>query len=262
MSYEAVDFDLTGNIAVITMNRPQSANALNMTMGKELMELSIECDENPQIRAVILTGAGRFFSAGGDLAGFSDAGDNMSKVLKELTVYLHAALSRFARMDAPLITAINGMAAGAGFSISACGDLGIASEEAKFTMAYTKGGLVPDGSSTYYVARHIGLRRTQELMFTNRVLTAKEALDWGLINRIVPADKVIDEAMSLATDLANGPTKTYGLVKDLLLNTFSDSLETQMEKEARGIGAASLTEDGREGIAAFLEKRAPVFKGK
>lgn len=99
-------------------------------------------------------------------------------------------------------------------------------------------------------------------MFTNRVLTAKEALDWGLINRIVPADKVLDEAMSLATDLANGPTKTFGLVKDLLLNTFSDSLETQMEKEARGIGAASLTEDGREGIAAFLEKRAPVFKGK
>jgi len=262
MSYETVKFEKVGQVAVLTMDRPDSANALNMTMSKEMMEISIECDENPEIRCVILTGAGRFFSAGGDLAGFADAGDDMAKLLKQMTTYLHAALSRFARMDAPLITAINGMAAGAGFSMSACGDLGIASEDAKFTMAYTRGGLVPDGSSTYYVARHIGLRRTQELMLTNRVLTAEEALDWGLINRVVPADKVMDEAMELATELAAGPTKTYGYVKDLLLNTFSDSLETQMEKEARGIAAASLTEDGREGIAAFLAKRPPVFKGK
>jgi 2-(1,2-epoxy-1,2-dihydrophenyl)acetyl-CoA isomerase len=262
MSYEAVDFDLVGNVAVIKMNRPESANALNLTMGKELFEISIECDENPEIRAVILTGAGRFFSAGGDLASFSGAGDDMPKLLKELTIYLHAALSRFARMDAPLITAVNGVAAGAGFSMSACGDLGIASEDAKFTMAYTRGGLVPDGSSTYYIARHIGLRRTQELIFTNRTLTAQEALDWGLINRVVPADKVMDEAMALATELANGPTKTYGYVKELLLNTFSDSLETQMEMEARAITTASLTTDGKEGIKAFLEKRAPKFEGK
>ncbi|PHQ66187.1 MAG: enoyl-CoA hydratase, partial [Sneathiella sp.] len=195
MSYETVKFDRDGHVAVITMNRPDSANALSMKMSQELMELSIECDENPDIRCVILTGAGRFFSAGGDLASFAGAGDNMSKLLKEMTIYLHAALSRFARMDAPLITAINGMAAGAGFSMSACGDLSIASEDAKFTMAYTRAGLVPDGSSTFYVARHIGLRRTQELMLTNRVLTAAEALDWGLINRVVPADKVMEEAM-------------------------------------------------------------------
>lgn len=262
MAFEAVGFDLVGNVAVITMNRPENANALNMTMGKELFEISIECDENPDIRAVILTGAGKFFSGGGDLASFSAAGDKMSALMKELTTYLHASLSRFARMDAPLITAINGMAAGGGLSMAACGDLGIASENAKFTMAYTKAGLVPDGSSTYYIARHIGLRRTQELLLTNRILTAAEALDWGLVNRVVPADKVMDEAMELATTLASGPTKTYGLVKDLLLNTFSDSLETQMEKEARGISTAALTEDGREGIAAFLAKRTPVFKGK
>ena len=262
MAFETMDFDLTGNVAVVTMNRPESANALNMTMGKELFEISIECDENPDIRAVILTGKGRFFSGGGDLASFAAAGDKISALIKELTIYLHASLSRFARMDAPLITAINGTAAGGGLSMAACGDLGIASENAKFTMAYTKAGLVPDGSSTYYIARHIGLRRTQELLLTNRVLSAAEALDWGLINRVVPEGKVMDEAMALATTLASGPTKTYGLVKDLLLNTFSDSLETQMEKEARGISAAAQTEDGREGIAAFLAKRAPVFKGK
>ncbi len=262
MGYETLEFDRHGQVAVIKMNRPDNANALNRTMGMELMDVSIECDENPEIRAVVFTGAGRFFSAGGDLSSFAAAGDDTPKLLKELTVYLHAALSRFARMDAPLITAVNGVAAGAGFSMACCGDLGIASEDAKFTMAYTKAGLVPDGSSTYYVARHIGLRRTQELMLTNRVLTAVEALDWGLINKVVPAEKVMDEAMALATELAAGPTKTYGMVKDLLLQTFSGSLETQMELEARGIAAAAVTEDGREGIRAFLEKRAPIFTGK
>lgn len=262
MTYETLGFERHGNVAVIRMNRPKNANALNMAMGQELMAVAIECDENPDVRAVIYTGEGRFFSAGGDLSSFAAAGDNMSKLLKELTIYLHAALSRFARMDAPLITAINGMAAGAGFSMACCGDLSIASAEAKFTMAYTKAGLVPDGSSTYYVARHIGLRRTQELMLTNRVLTANEALDWGLVNKVVPADAMMDEAMDLAKELSQGPTKTYGMVKDLLLNTFSDTLETQMELEARNIAAASLTNDGKEGIKAFLEKRTPSFTGQ
>lgn len=261
MTYETLDFERHGNVAVIRMNRPDNANSLNRTMGMELMSAAIECDENPEIRSVVFTGAGRFFSAGGDLASFADAGEDTPKLLKELTIYLHAALSRFARMDAPVITAINGVAAGAGFSMACCGDLCLASDAAKFTMAYTKAGLVPDGSSTYYVARHIGLRRTQELMLMNRVLTADEALDWGLINRVVPADKLEDEAMALATELANGPTKTYGLVKDLLLNTFNDSLETQMELEARGIATASTTNDGKEGINAFLEKRTPTFVG-
>ena len=262
MTYETLDFDLDGNVAIVRMNRPDNANALNHQMGLELMKVSIECDENPDIRAVILTGAGKFFSAGGDLASFANAGEDTPKLLKELTVYLHAAVSRFARMEAPLILAINGIAAGAGFSIACCGDLALASDSAKFTMAYTKAGLVTDGSSTYYVARHIGLRRTQELMLTNRMLTAEEAENWGLINRVVPADKLMNEAMALAQQLAAGPTKSYGMIKDLLLNTFSDTLETQMELEARGISAAASTEDGREGIQAFLEKRTPSFSGK
>ncbi|MEH6404486.1 MAG: enoyl-CoA hydratase-related protein [Sneathiella sp.] len=262
MGYETLDFERHGNVAVVTMNRPDNANSLNKTMGMELMEVSIECDENPDIRAVVFTGAGRFFSAGGDLSSFAAAGADTPKLLKELTVYLHAALSRFARMDAPMITAINGVAAGAGFSMACSGDLCIASDKAKFTMAYTNAGLVPDGSSTYYVARHIGLRRTQELMLTNRVLTADEALDWGLVNKVVPADQVMNEALALATKLGDGPTKTYGKVKDLLLQTFSGTLETQMELEARGIVSAAVTNDGLEGIAAFLEKRTPKFTGK
>ena len=262
MTFETLDFEQHGNVAVIRMNRPENANALNKKMGQELMDVAIECDENPDIRAAVFTGTGRFYSAGGDLLSFADAGDEMPKLLKELTIYLHAALSRFARMDAPLILAINGIAAGAGFSMACCGDLSIASEDAKFTMAYTNAGLVTDGSSTYYVARHIGMRRTQELMLTNRTLTAEEALDWGLVNKVVPADKLMDEAMDLAQKMAAGPTKSYGMIKNLLLNTFSDTLESQMELEARGIAAAANTEDGKAGIQAFLNKQKPEFTGR
>ncbi len=262
MTFETLDFELHDNVAVIRMNRPENANALNKKMGQELMDVAIECDENPDIRATIFTGTGRFYSAGGDLPSFADAGDDMPKLLKELTIYLHGALSRFARMDAPMILAINGVAAGAGFSMACCGDLSIASEDAKFTMAYTNAGLVTDGSSTYYVARHIGMRRTQELMLTNRTLTAQEALDWGLVNKVVPADQLMDEAMDLAQKMAAGPTKSYGMIKNLLLNTFSDTLESQMELEARGIAAAANTEDGKAGIQAFLNKQKPEFTGK
>jgi 2-(1,2-epoxy-1,2-dihydrophenyl)acetyl-CoA isomerase len=262
LSYQTLDFDRFGAVAVVRMNRPDNANALDLVMAQELMSASIECDENPDIRAVVFTGAGSFFSAGGDLASIAAAGRNSGKLLKEMTANLNAALSRFARMDAPVVTAINGTAAGGGFSMACCGDLAISSESAKFTMAYTNAALVPDASATYYVARHIGLRRATELMLTNRVLTAEEALDWGLINKVVPAADVMDEAMALAEKLGAGPTKSFGAVKDLLLQTYSGSLEMQMEMEARYVSAASISDDGREGIDAFLNKRKPVFKGK
>ncbi len=262
MTFETLDFEQRGNVAVIRLNRPNNANALDKKMGQELLDVAIECDENPDIRAVVFTGTGRFYSAGGDLSSFADAGDNMPKLLKELTIYLHGALSRFARMDAPMILAINGIAAGAGFSMACCGDLSIASEDAKFTMAYTNAGLVTDGSSTYYIARHIGMRRAQELMLTNRTLTAEEALEWGLVNKVVPADQLMDEAMGLATKMAAGPTKSYGMIKNLLLNTFSDTLESQMEQEARGVSAAANTVDGKAGIQAFLNKQKPDFTGQ
>lgn len=261
MAYQAIEFNITDNVAHIVLNRPDDANALDMAMSKDLMQASIECDENPEIRAVLLSGKGRFFCAGGDLASFGRARDNIAAHVKEMTVYLHAALSRFARMDAPMIMAVNGVAAGAGFSIAASGDLVIAAESSKYTMAYTRAGLVPDGSSTYYVARHIGMRRTAELMLTNRMLSADEALEWGLVNRIVADDQLMDEATALARELAAGPTMAYGEVKKLLQETFSGSLETQMEFEARGIARCAASADGLEGVAAFLEKRKPVFSG-
>jgi 2-(1,2-epoxy-1,2-dihydrophenyl)acetyl-CoA isomerase len=172
------------------------------------------------------------------------------------------ATSRFSRMRAPLVVAVNGTAAGAGMSLAVSGDLVLAADVAKFTMAYTAAGLSPDGSSSYFLPRLIGLRRTQELMLTNRRLSAQEAFEWGLVNRVVAADDLQQQARALAAQLAQGPTRAFGTVKRLLNESFTGTLETQMELEARGIAAMAGTPDGREGIQAFLEKRKPSFSGR
>lgn len=261
MTYENLLFAVEDGVATITLNRPDAANAINLDLGRELMHAAIACDEGDAIRAVLLTGAGKMFSAGGDLRSFAGLGDGLPAGLKELTTYLHAASSRLARMRAPLVVAVNGAAAGAGFSIAVSGDLVLAAESAKFTMAYTAAGLSPDGSSSWFLPRLIGVRKTQELMLTNRRLSAGEALDWGLVTKVVPDNALAAEAGALAKQLASGPTRAYGVVKSLLATSLQESLETQLELESRGIAAMSGTPDGREGIQAFLEKRAPKFSG-
>ena len=171
------------------------------------------------------------------------------------------ALSRLARNPAPVIAAVNGTAAGAGFSLAMAADLAVASSKAVFTMAYTNAGLSPDGSSTYYMPRKIGDRRTRELMLTNRLLNAQEALDWGVVNSVVEPDALMGAAQKLAGKIASGPTQAFGQVKALLDGSFDHSLETQMELEARAIAGLVNTPDGQEGLHAFLGKRKPEFKG-
>ena len=262
MKLETLDFSISNNIATITLNRPENANALNPIMAKELSNMAIECDENKDIRAVIIEGSGKMFCAGGDLKAFSDAGDSAPALIKQMAGDLHIAISRFSRMDAPTIAAINGTAAGAGFSIAISADVVISTKSAKFVMAYTNAGLSPDGSSTYFLPRRIGDRRARELMLTNRVLSAEKALEWGLINKIVDQKNLSTTTRELAEEFASGPTLAYGKVKNLLNASFDNGLETQMELETRGISDMARSSDGREGIQAFLNKRKPNFKGK
>jgi 2-(1,2-epoxy-1,2-dihydrophenyl)acetyl-CoA isomerase len=262
MSVETVLFDVADNVATITMNRPDEANALNVTMAQEFAKLAIRCDEDGDIRAVVLTGAGRFFSAGGDVASFGAAGDDAAALIKEMTMYFHAAISRFNRMDAPFIGAVNGIAAGAGFSFVTACDLVVAAESAVFLSAYTAAALSPDGSSSYFLPRQIGMKRSAELMLTNRRLSAQEALEWGIVNRVVPDGDALEAAQDLARDLAAGPTLAFGAVKHLLHESLTSSLETQMELEARTIADMTRTDDGKEGITAFLNKRKPEFRGR
>lgn len=260
-NYETIIFEQIGAVAKITLNRPDAANGMNMTMGRELMAAAIHCEDEDSIRAVLITGSGKMFSAGGDLKSFAAYGNQMAVKLKELTVYLHAAITRFARMDAPVIVAVNGMAAGAGFSLAVAGDMVLAAESAKFTMAYTAAGLSPDVGASYYLPRLIGLRKTQDLMLTNRRLSASEAQQWGAVSRVVADDVLQQAALELATQFAEGPTRAYGAVKKLLQTSFSAGLETQLDCESHFIASMTKLEDGKEGVTAFMEKRAPVFQG-
>ncbi len=165
-------------------------------------------------------------------------------------------------MDAPVVGAINGMAAGAGFSLAAACDIAIAGQSTRFTLAYTAAGLSPDGSSTWYLPRLIGLRRAKELMLTNRMLSADEACEMGVIDRVVPDDDLNDAAMEQAKIFAAGPTKAYGATKRLLQETWDAGLETQMDRETRSISALTRTADAVEGIDGFVNKRKPDFKGR
>ena len=257
--YETIEFKQDGRVALITLNRPKAANGLNAQLASDLKSAAKFCDTENDIRAVVLTGNGRFFCAGGDIKEMASHGDDVGPAIKRLADDLHLAISTFSRMEKPIITALNGMAAGAGFSLAIASDIVIASEAAGFTMAYTKAGLSPDGSSSYFLPRLVGLRRAQDLMLTNRKLSAQEAYEWGLVTRLVPADELMLSSMKLAHDLASGSKGANAAVKKLLLTSFNNSLETQMEIEGREISARAASSDGREGITAFVEKRPPDF---
>ncbi len=260
MSYEHLNLDIDGAVAKITLNRPKAANAINLQLAKDLAYAAMECDETESVRTIVITADGRFFCSGGDLGSFSAAGDRVPHLLKEITTYLHAAISRLARTSAPVIIAVNGAAAGAGFSLACAGDLAVAAESATFSMAYTRVGLTPDGSSTYFLPKLIGTRRSLELMLTNRSLSADEALQWGLVNKVVADDALNHEVMKLAKTLASGPTVAFGRTKDLVRADLD--LEAQMEIETRAIADSARSADGKEGIRAFLAKERPTFSGK
>ena len=262
LKFETINFEIIENIAIIRLNRPNSYNSLNAKMAKELLEISYECDTNKKIRAIILTGEGdRAFCAGGDLKSFHETG-NVAKHLKMVTHDLHGAITKFSRMNSPLIVAVNGVAAGAGLSFVGFADLVIAKSSATFVSAYTKAGLTPDGSSSYYLPRIIGIRKYLELVMTNKVLSSEDALTWGLLNYIYDDKNFWNETLKLADNLSKGPTLAYGKTKRLIHNSLNSTLETQMELETKMIAESAETNDGQVGIKAFLSKEKPKFEGK
>ncbi len=262
MSYNFITFEIEDGVGLIRLNRPNDGNALTREMACELLDAATRCDDDSKIRAVVLTGNGKMFCAGGDLKAFAAQGEKVSRYIKDVTQAFHAAISRFNWMDAPVVGAINGTAAGGGFSLALTTDIAIAAESAKFTMAYTKAGLAPDGSSSYFLARMVGLRRAKEMALLNPILSARQAMEWGLINQVVADDQVLTTALEIAHQLADGPTRAFGETKRLILSGATESLESQMEKEARAIATMAASADGREGIAAFVAKRTPEFNGK
>lgn len=250
-----------GAVARITLDRPEVGNALDIPMSRALMEAVIACEEDDAIRCVLLTGNGKLFCAGGDVAAFAAAGERLPAFLKEITAYVHVAVARLARMEKPVVTAVNGAAAGAGIGLAIVGDIALADPRASFALAYTGIGMSPDGGTTWLLPRLVGLRRAQELCLRNRRVGAEEAAAIGLVTRVTPEGALLEEATALARELAGAATGALGATRRLLLESAANALEAQLDAESRAIAAQARTADGREGIASFLEKRRPNFTG-
>jgi 2-(1,2-epoxy-1,2-dihydrophenyl)acetyl-CoA isomerase len=262
MAYEALRLDIHEHIATLTVNRPTAYNALNAPAAREFLDAITQLDEDSTVRCVVITGAGNAFCAGGDVRGFHDHLPEIGTHLKQLTHLLHGAVSRIARMPKPVIAAVNGVVAGGGMGLLLACDLAYAVETATLAMAYTRIGANPDGSSTFWLPRLVGVRRALELIYTNRVLSAPEALAWGLLNGIMAPERFLDGVYEVAQQLAQGPTLAYARAKKLCYASLNETLETQMANEAHEITASGKTEDFREGIMAFMQKRVPTFRGR
>lgn len=257
MSYTAAD-----GVAEIRFSRPEAANTLSIAFARDLREVMIAIEHDSSVVAVAVTAEGPMFSGGGDLKEFVGLGDALPRTASGLVTDYHSAMYRMNRMSKPFVAGVRGAAGGAGLSLVSSFDLVIAGESSKFTMGYTKVGMTPDGTSTYFLSRHVGLRRAMELTLTNRVLNASEALAWGLVNDVVPDDEVDDRVKQMAQSFASGPSRAIGIAKRLVYEGYESSLEETGEREAAEIVKSMASDDGREGIAAFTEKRAPQFGGQ
>lgn len=262
MDYKALLVETRGHVTTITLNRPERYNVIDLQLAQKLMEVVLTCSEDPGVRALVITGTGSVFSGGGNVKEFGERLGTISRYLKELTTTLHTTISRICRMPKPVLAAVNGVAAGGGMSLALACDLVLATESARFTMAYAGIGATPDGSSTYFLPRLVGLKRAFELFYTNRTLTAREAETWGLVSKVISDADFRAAVDELATQLVEGPTLAFGRAKRLLHLGSLESLETQMEHESEFIALSGSTEDFHEGVQAFLEKRKASFRGK
>jgi 2-(1,2-epoxy-1,2-dihydrophenyl)acetyl-CoA isomerase len=252
-----VRLDFRDRVAFLTLARPDSANTMNLEFGRDFLAAALAIGASKP-RAIVLSGQGKHFCFGGDLRGMIASGADVAAYLSELTKNLHEGMALLAAHRAPVIVAVNGTAAGAGFGLVLMADLAIAGRSARFTAAYTGVGLTPDAGCTFLLPRTIGKRRAMEMLLTNRTLDAAEALDWGLINKVVEDDELADSAARLAERLSQGPQDAYGEVKRLLTQSQPGYVE-QMEQERLAISTQAASPEGIEGISAFLEKRSPRF---
>ena len=261
MELRTIEADVVDGLATLTLARPDAGNGINRELAVELNEVTTAWSVDPGVRAVLLRGQGKTFCVGGDLKEFA-ARDDLPAHLTDVTTYFHAAISRLTHLHAPVVVAVQGSAAGGGFSLAVAGDLVLAGASSRFVLAYTAIGLSPDGGATWSLPRLVGLRRALDLTLTNRNLTAEEAVAEGIATRVVPDDQLADEALALARSLAAGPTGALGAAKRLLRAASGNDLEAQLALETQSLAAAGGSADGAEGIAAFLAKRSPGFHGQ
>lgn len=255
--------ELINGIFTITLNRPDKLNSFNFEMGSQMKEALMEAESDNKVRCVLLTGAGRAFCAGQDLAEATEVSNDPERDLSEIVYHTYLPIIKGIReLEKPVVCAVNGTAAGAGANIALACDIVIASEEAKFIQSFSQIGLIPDSGGTYILPRLIGLARATALTFLGEKVSAKEAVEMGMIWKSYSADEFMEEAKAIASKLAKMPTRGFGLTKRGFNAGFSNNLEEQMKLEAKLQAEAGETDDYNEGVQAFLEKRKPEFKGQ
>lgn len=262
MNLTAFTYELKQGVAHITLAQGERGNPLDRRFTGEFNQLATECSINPAVRSVLIDAKGPFFSVGGDLKALAKDRDELAQFVFAATADLHMAISRFARMNAPVVVAIHALAAGGAVALIAGADFAISAPLAKFYAAFTGIGIISDSGGSYFLPRRMGQRRATQFLMLNETLTAQEALETGLINRIVDANALAEEAWALACRLAQGPTLAFGELKNLLISSSFENLEGQLEAEARAMARVTRTEDAWNAMRAVLGKQKPTFEGR
>ncbi len=248
-----------GNIATVLLNRPEAFNAFNMELVERFAAEILKLSADRKVRGIIISGEGKAFCAGGDLRWALANPGGPSAGFHELAAYFHQSILEIRRMAKPVIAAINGIAAGGGFSLALACDFRVMANSAILRQAYTSSGLCIDGGGSFTLPRLVGQARAMEIMAFDRPITSEQALAWGLATRVSADGDALNEAAKMASELATASMNSFGWSKKLLTDSFSSSLETHIERERRGLSTCAAHQDGMEGLRAFTEKRKPVF---
>lgn len=260
---QAIDYSVAHGVATVCLNRPAERNAINMELARETLEVARRIAADETVRAVLICGDGPALSVGGDIGDFLDAPSGaLGDLLVDMTTPFHRAFDVLSRLDIPIVTAAHGAVAGGGLGYVYSADIVLAAQGTRFVTAFAGIGLSGDGGGTWQLPRLIGPRRAAAAYLRNTPITDAEALDWGLINEIVPADELRARALAVATDLANGPTVAFGRMRALLRDSWHNDLATQLAAETRGLKLTGDSADAAEALAAFAAKRAPTFTGR
>jgi 2-(1,2-epoxy-1,2-dihydrophenyl)acetyl-CoA isomerase len=262
MTESVLAFEIKDGVACITFNQGARGNPIDEPFCEELNKLATECSINRAVRAVFIQSAGRFFSVGGDLNSLTESREALSRFVPSATAKLHMAISRFARMQAPVVAAVHALACGGAVALVAGADFVLAAPEASFYAAFSGIGICCDTGGSYYLPRRVGSRRAADFLMLNQTWTAEVALQAGLVSRIVPRESLQEEGFALAKKLAAGPTRAYGEIKNLLLSSSQESLEGQLELEARAMARCAATDDAWNALNAVKSKQKPVFEGR
>ncbi|MBL6749531.1 MAG: enoyl-CoA hydratase/isomerase family protein [Nevskia sp.] len=262
MAYESIELTVADGLARLTLNQPQEGNPFNARFCQDIKLAANELSSRADVRAVLLRANGKFFSVGGDVRMFSRNLDELPRLIKEWTADLHVGLARLARMNAPIVCAVHGTAAGGAVALVASCDLVYCARSAMLGAAYSQIGYSCDAGSSFALASRMGIARARRFLILGEMLTAEQAGQAGLVDQVLDDETVVAEAEKAALRLSQGPTRAYGEIRRLLARSLGRELESQLEEEAQALARVAASQDAREGITAFVEKRRPRFRGE